>query len=188
MFDFYVLRFRITILQQSLGQIGCLNWPTSAIFYWLLLVRPISTFILQNTVRKCKSWWSFENGFRSNLFKSRKRRLILLTFWAWPRQPRPRGGRAAPTAASKEAAVLMPLYIAPTIKETHDLIQLNVRSSWKSVYLVVTTYLLLRQDTFCRKNCCGFQWWEFGWPLVFVTSLVLSKMHFIIAHCIDVCR
>ena len=52
-----------------LGLLGYLVQQTSAIFFWPLLVQPTFISTLPNTAKKCKDWWTSENGFLNLLFK-----------------------------------------------------------------------------------------------------------------------
>ena len=52
-----------------LGLLGYLVQQTLAIFFWPLLVQPTFISTLPNTAKKCKDWWTSENGFLNLLFK-----------------------------------------------------------------------------------------------------------------------
>ena len=52
-----------------LGLLGYLVQQTSAIFFWPLLVQPTFISTLPNTAKKCKDWWTSENGFLNLPFK-----------------------------------------------------------------------------------------------------------------------
>ena len=61
--------FRTITLILFLGLLGYLVQQTSAIFFWPLLVQPTFISTLPNTAKKCKDWWTSENGFLNLLFK-----------------------------------------------------------------------------------------------------------------------